>query len=322
MKLNNQVNTNINLIGLFGSLLCILLLMTACQNVGASQSDQESSAKAEEVAPPLAATNTPSATNTLPPTSTSTPEPTATQVPPTVTPTPEPTSTEVPTTEPSVSTDGSGPISIKTEDGLTLAGFITYPDEAVDKEIALILGHEHDSNYHSWDPLVADLTEIGYSVLAFDFRGQGESEGAQDFTKLVTDTNAVISYLNREGFDRIACMGSSMGGTGCLGAALDHPFAGLVMVSAPMNIQKNIVSKDDLAKMVFPKLVIVAENDSATYNTPDFVDDILKMYEWMAEPKTLFLDPGFIHGAGLLYGTSGVEAKNQLIEFLSAILDE
>lgn len=209
---------------------------------------------------------------------------------------------------------------MKTSDGLELAGLLTYPEEALDKQIALVLGHENNTNLHSWDQLIQDLTDLGFTVLAFDFRGYGESEGSQGFSTLAADVNAVIQYLQQEGYERIVCMGSSMGGTGCLEASLVNELSALVLISSPMNIQGSGVAKSDLAAIRIPKLVMVAENDMTGMNTPDFVEDILKMYEWSAEPKSLYLDQSFYHGTAILYASGG-EAKSTLLQFLAGIAD-
>ena len=63
-------------------------------------------------------------------------------------------------------------------------------------------------------------------------------------------------------------------------------------------------------------MIIVAENDSATVNTPDFVDAILRMYEWSAEPKELILTEGFFHGVSVLMGDQGLVAREAFFEFL------
>lgn len=77
---------------------------------------------------------------------------------------------------------------------------------------------------------------MGFTVLAFDFRGHGASEGREDFAALAMDLAPALAYLQGMGFERIVCMGSSMGGTACLETALTYEFAGLVLISTPMNI--------------------------------------------------------------------------------------
>jgi hypothetical protein len=62
---------------------------------------------------------------------------------------------------------------------------------------------------------------------------------------------------------------------------------------------------------------MVAENDYAEYNTPVFVSNILRMYEYCAEPKLLCLDPGIAHGTMMSLGISGLEARNFFFDFVA-----
>jgi pimeloyl-ACP methyl ester carboxylesterase len=213
------------------------------------------------------------------------------------------------------------PLSLKTVDGVQLSGELTMPDEALDNHFTLLLAHEHGSNRQSWRPLMEDFMQMGFTVLSFDFRGHGESGGSADFSSLGIDVSTFTQYLLDSGYDRIICLGSSMGGTGCLEVALSVAMEGLVLVSAPMNIQGSGVTFAELEELRMPKLVMVAENDSATYNTPDFVTDILKMYELAPEPKDLFVSQSSIaHGLALLYGKPGEEARTLMFDFLEAMI--
>jgi pimeloyl-ACP methyl ester carboxylesterase len=252
----------------------------------------------------------PTATNSPTPTPTKTPEPTATQVP---TPTPEPT----------IAPFAPGSLTLLTEDGIVLAGYITLPEAEVDKHVALILAHERDSNYHAWDELVSDFVQMGYTVLAFDFRGHGESSGTADYKTLLEDVSAAIDYLEFYGFAQIVCVGSSQGGTGCLAASLKYEtIIGLALISAPQNIQRKLVTKSDLEALEIPKLVMVAENDYAEFSTPGFVKNILQMYEFSAEPKLLWLEQGISHGTMMLLGDPGLEARTFFFDFLDDFVTE
>lgn len=59
----------------------------------------------------------------------------------------------------------------------------------------------------------AELLANDLDVIAFDFRGHGESGGATTFGEKETlDLDAVVQYAKRFGYERIVVMGSSMGG--------------------------------------------------------------------------------------------------------------
>jgi pimeloyl-ACP methyl ester carboxylesterase len=100
------------------------------------------------------------------------------------------------------------------------------------------------------------------AALTFDFRCFGLSEcgklGSAEYLH-AQDIRAAIQLLRDRGFERIVCMGASMGGTACLNAALEEELAGLVVIAstAPTNMNKQY--PQDLVDPAMPKLFIVTE---------------------------------------------------------------
>ncbi|MFK8184897.1 MAG: alpha/beta hydrolase [Phormidesmis sp.] len=91
-----------------------------------------------------------------------------------------------------------------------------------------------DYNYLS---RAAAFRQLGFSVLMFDYRGYGRSEG--DFpheAQLYADSEAVWAYLRNErgvAAEDILIYGESMGGAIALNLAINHPDAsGLIMQSS------------------------------------------------------------------------------------------
>jgi len=242
--------------------------------------------------------------------------------PPTTTPTPLPTATETPAPS---STHTSTPepveeVDLLTRDGLTLAGWFYHPTGSTKQPIAVILAHQLNSSHFEWRPFAELLAQNGYTALAFDFRGQGRSPGVLDYSSVGVDVHAAIQYLNRHGYDRIVCMGASMGGSGCLAAAMDSSLEGLVNLSGPMNIPRTrLVTDEDLANLVTPKLFMIAKGDTIP-DWPTFVSDFEEMYEKSAEPKELILYPGQAHGTGLLRDEFGEEVLTKSLDFLTDLL--
>lgn len=83
-------------------------------------------------------------------------------------------------------------VELETSDGVLIKGTLT-PADAGDGP-AVILVHQFGSNRGDWDELGPILNQRGYSTLAYDIRGMGES------TELagggVVDTNAGAAYLD------------------------------------------------------------------------------------------------------------------------------
>lgn len=72
----------------------------------------------------------------------------------------------------------SVPVTIRTLDGLRLAGTLVTPDSATDQAVVLVRGggvtHEEGSFFQR---MAQGLSEAGVASLRFDLRGHGKSEG-------------------------------------------------------------------------------------------------------------------------------------------------
>ena len=79
------------------------------------------------------------------------------------------------------------------------------------------------------------LTRVGFDVLLFDYRGYGSSSGRPDEQGTYSDARAALRWLrSRPDVDpaRVLYLGESLGGAVALELALEHPPAGLVLLSA------------------------------------------------------------------------------------------
>ncbi len=97
------------------------------------------------------------------------------------------------------------------------------------------------------------LHEAGYSLLVFDLRDHGESDGAARGTGLgyreLHDVSAAVRYLKRERrLRRVAAFGISFGGTAVLLAAAGDPGIDVALAESPP------VNVEDLARVRLPRL--------------------------------------------------------------------
>lgn len=99
----------------------------------------------------------------------------------------------------------------RTADGVTIAGLHI---NRADTDVLVVYAHGFLSNKnHRAIPRFIELLSERFDVMAFDFRGHGDSEGACSFCNgELLDLDAVVSYARGWGYRKIVALGSSMGG--------------------------------------------------------------------------------------------------------------
>ncbi len=119
-------------------------------------------------------------------------------------------------------------VILRTEDGLDLAANLRPGGP-----VWILLGHQNGGERGGWGELDGQLHADGYSVLAWDFRGHGDSP-AGDLSDLDLDWAAAIDHAEDSGAMAIYAVGASMGGTSALTVAgSDARIDGVVTISAP-----------------------------------------------------------------------------------------
>ncbi len=121
-------------------------------------------------------------------------------------------------------------ISFPTPDGLTLRGWLV-PGSAPERVVVILHGHGGSIDYDV--QYIPYLHAAGYSVLQFDFRAHGRSQGnATTFGYLERqDVQGAVKFLHERGLKRIALHGFSLGGM-------------VAMTSAPICPEVNVVVDD------------------------------------------------------------------------------
>lgn len=105
---------------------------------------------------------------------------------------------------------------IKTEDGLKICGIWTLPDQKTEKAVILAHGITVNKDEEGKFPVTANfLSDNGYAVFRFDFRGHGESDGtSQEMTIAgeLLDMKAAFGEVRSKGYSKIGLVGGSFGG--------------------------------------------------------------------------------------------------------------
>jgi pimeloyl-ACP methyl ester carboxylesterase len=117
-------------------------------------------------------------------------------------------------------------VSIRTGDGITLAGWYVPPQEMTGAVVVLLHGGDSDRLGTAWH--ARQLIQAGYGVLLYDQRATGESTGERAFLGWFdgSDLLAVIDDLTDRPEvekDRIGVVGLSRGGHVALNAAYLDP---------------------------------------------------------------------------------------------------
>jgi len=259
-----------------------LLLFSECANPAAEVIPQTQRA---ETATPLPPTDTPEPTETASP------------LPPTNTPEPTATATISYTPTPEIKTEQ---IEVPYEDRIirgTLVG---------DGEIAVVLAPMFGENRSSWIAFAKHLASLGYTALAFDFPGFGASSGEFNYTATTFDALAVIDFLLDQGYERIVCMGASVGAGACYEAAVLRPnLAGLVIISAPVE-----TTSEEAAILLMPKLLVTGDE-------PDVKGQMKENFQLLLAPKQFELINEKRHGTEMI--NTGDELRDMLVEFLESL---
>lgn len=206
---------------------------------------------------------------------------------PTITLTPLPTSTPTPLPLP------AGTKVIFDESGSREFAGTTYGQG----ETAILLANMSIGGETQWDPFVAAVDKQKFTTITFNYRNINEVD---------QDMELILSYLKEAGFERVICLGASLGTTACGSIARAPEIVGIVLIAGA-------VHHASVAETTYPKLFISGELDPRAF-------DIQTGYEKAAEPKTLKLfENSRSHGTDLFRSEDSDEFLTLLIDFVNSL---
>jgi pimeloyl-ACP methyl ester carboxylesterase len=107
-----------------------------------------------------------------------------------------------------------------------------YAIEAGDGSVGVLLAHQGGSDLCEELPYAKTLVDAGLRVLAFDFRGNGQSaQPGKNRLAYRRDFAAAIKRLRSDGARRIFLIGASMGGAAAVQNSGGLPLTGVVSLS-------------------------------------------------------------------------------------------
>jgi hypothetical protein len=143
-------------------------------------------------------------------------------------------------------------LTFAASDGVKLNGWFFPADtNAARASLVFLICHGNAGNISHRLSHVSALLQTGASVLVFDYRGYGRSEGRPDEPGTYLDAQAAHAWLQHRGFagTNIVALGESLGGGVAAELALREPLAGLVLLST-------FTSVPDLGGELFPWLPV------------------------------------------------------------------
>ncbi|MGK8524726.1 alpha/beta hydrolase [Nocardia asteroides] len=206
-------------------------------------------------------------------------------------------------------------LSMPTTDGETVHGWWMPARHSVGH---ILFAHGNAGNIGDRVPIFALLTEAGFNVLAFDYRGYGRSTGRPTEQGTYLDARAARrALLAQPGVDpnRVLYLGKSLGGGIVLELAQDHPPAGVMLMSTFTGLR-------DAARSVYPFLpaplvpnAYPNERRIRALRAPVLImhgdrDELLplrhaqRLYAAAPEPKRLVVFPGAGHNDLIVVGGS------------------
>ena len=159
--------------------------------------------------------------------------------------------------------------------------------------------------------------ELGVSVLLFDYRGYGRSEGRPTEKGTYRDADAALAYLRSRGDvspDRIIYFGRSLGSAVAVELATRHPPYGLILESPFLSVRHMarlsyrflptwplLVARYDsqakIAKVEAPVLVLHGDQDDTVP-----IEAGRKLFDAAREPKQFYTVQGAGHNDGYIVG--------------------
>lgn len=212
-----------------------------------------------------------------------------------------------------VDPDAPQTVSFTTENGVTITGDLYLPDLADGKKQgpALIALHQFDANRGTYKEFAQAMRKEGFTVLAIDGPGFGEStEGTDgkvqpdwDLTQAID--GAIDQLQSQPAVDglRIGIVGASYGASNALIYAANHPadIRAAALLSVGANYHNTLPTEPALKKYGDRPLLMVAAKDDA-----ESAADTEKLAASVKNPKyeTKIYDAGG-HGTALLAPSVG-----------------
>jgi lysophospholipase L1-like esterase/dienelactone hydrolase len=195
-------------------------------------------------------------------------------------------------------------------------GGLIYAQHYGSGERGLVLVHGGRFNKESWEKQAPILTNAGFNVLAIDLRGYGQSKGPGDSdiytAPMHFDVLAGVSYLQKNGAQKVSLLGGSMGGVAAAQAsALMKPEdldAVILLAATPEHPEQ----------MRGRKLFILARDDIGPGEVPRLTR-LNEQFPKVPDPKKLIILDGSAHAQFIFATAQSERLMNEILAFLTPV---
>ena len=231
---------------------------------------------------------------------------------------------------------GSRRVEIACHDGTNLVGTFTPATSAASaapgaaaapsaRAPGVLLLHQMGGSRADWNALTPKLTGAGYSVLATDLRGHGESLTvtgtrrthekftAMDYLGMVDDAREALGFLRKQpGVDarRIAIIGASIGANCALLTAAQDPVVKTAVLLSPGSDYHKILTDPVARTCGRPVLLVASEGDAYSVESAKRLSLLMG-----GDEEALKLYSGSAHGAGI-FASHGEELTGAILAWL------
>ena len=176
------------------------------------------------------------------------------------------TNTTVPVSVETLQSSDPIEVSIAAADGLDLDATL-YPGGSA----WVVLAHMLPADKTSWTDLASLFQDEGYSVLAYNNRGYGASDGTREPFELTIDADAVLGYALDNGAGQLVFGGASMNGAAAMSLGASYDFEAIFVLSGVPAFPGVADAEDSLPDVAEPILFVAAADDgSAVADAEDF----------------------------------------------------
>jgi hypothetical protein len=164
---------------------------------------------------------------------------------------------------------------------------------------AIILANMSYGGERQWDPFVKAVDKTKFTTITFSYL-------QPDYIGASLEIDVLLEQLKTIGYQRVVCIGASLGVTACGSIAREPEMIGLVMIAGP-----NLAGS--LLDLSYPKLFIAGGNDS-------WAASIQADYDNASDPRQLIIYPDIgLHGTELFQSKYGDQFLQTLIDFVDNV---